>query len=181
MAPLGGVEEGEGILLRLIASLAAFLTMTACVDTATNQAVTAQNQAALAQARAAGAPIFITRVTTAFPNSAGGVDLYVDATNTSNKAIKYIDYDAQPYNAVEDSVSGTIRNRSVASARETGPIPINGSTNAGYWKNMWYNHSIRCAKLTEVKLTYMDGTVKTLRGQSIRDALAPRAYQAPCS
>ena len=160
--------------MRLVSSfLVAFLALAACVDNADYQAI-------VDQARSSGQPIMIVRVATSSPNSVGGVDLRVDAVNTSNKTIKYLEYDAQAFNAVGDAVRGEIRNRSIAGARETGPIPPNGRTAAGVWSNLWYNPSIRCARLTEVKIIYMDNTSKTFRGQSINSLLGPRANQ-PCN
>ena len=53
--------------------------------------------------------IKVTRVWTAKPNSAGGVDLYINWKNLSDKVIKYVYFTVEPYNSVNDTVTCTIR------------------------------------------------------------------------
>lgn len=161
--------------MRLLGVVAAVLSLTACKIT-----TEAYFQDAVAEATAAGAPVIITRAYTSTPNAAGGVDLVIYAANTTNKTIKYIEYDAQAFNAVGDPVRGTIRNSRIVGARETGPIRPGANNSFGNWQNLWYNHSIKCARLTMVKVIYMDGSSKTLRGQSLKNILVQDAYNEPC-
>ena len=49
--------------------------------------------------------IKVTRVWTATPNSAGGVDLYINWKNLSDKVIKYAYFTVVPYNSVNDIVT----------------------------------------------------------------------------
>lgn len=147
------------------------LLLTACVS--------GENyQEAIDQARAAGRPLVITRVATSHPNSAGGVDISIDAINSSSKTIKYVNYKAVAYNAVGDRVRGEIRRNSFASLEETGPIAPNARTSAGVWSNSWYNHSIKCARLSSLTITYMDNSKRSYSGKSITNMLTPNAYQS---
>lgn len=118
----------------------------------------AQYQQVYELARSRGLPIVIDRITVSSPNSVGGVDLYINATNVSGRTIKYLVYNARAYNAVGDPVVGEISRSSITKVRETGPIPPNGrSSPYGVWSNSWYNHSIRCARITRVEVIFMDG------------------------
>ena len=159
--------------MRFFALIAFLMTLTACVDNINYQET-------VDAARASGQPLVITHVITSQPNSAGGVDARIDAINTSNKTAKYLDYTLRAYNAVGDPVRGEIRRSNTASVRETGPIEPGGKTTPSVWSNQWYNHSIRCARLSKVTVTFMDNSSRTFTGQSINDLLAPGAYQ-PCT
>lgn len=102
----------------------------------------------------------VTKVWTASPNSAGGVDLYINWKNLSDKVIKYAYFTVVPYNSVNDTVTCTIRHYSSFTAQDEGPYSKGqGTSGTGYyWENAWYNHSIRGAKLQSVRIVYMDGT-----------------------
>ena len=104
--------------------------------------------------------IKVTKIWTASPNSAGGVDLYINWKNVSNKVIKYAYFTVVPYNSVNDIVNCTIRHYSSFTAQDEGPYSKGqGTSGTGYyWENAWYNYSIRSAKLTSVRIIYMDGT-----------------------
>ena len=103
--------------------------------------------------------IKVTRVWTAKPNSAGGVDLYINWKNLSDKVIKYVYFTVEPYNSVNDTVTCTIRHYSEFTAQDDGPFKKGqGTSGTGYyWENAWYNHSIRGARLKSVRIIYMDG------------------------
>ena len=66
--------------------------------------------------------IKVTRVWTAKPNSAGGVDLYINWKNLSDKVIKYVYFTVEPYNSVNDTVTCTIRRYSEFTAQDDGPF-----------------------------------------------------------
>lgn len=104
--------------------------------------------------------IKVTKVWTASPNSAGGVDLYVNWKNLSDKVIKYAYFTITPYNSVNDTVTCTIRHYSSFTAQDEGPYNKGQGTNGSgyYWENAWYNHSIKGAKLQSVRIMYMDGS-----------------------
>jgi hypothetical protein len=88
----------------------------------------------------------IAKIETDTPNSAGGVDLYITAYNTSKKTIKYARFSVTAFNAVGDPVRCTIR----------------------YWGNAWYNSTVVKGKLTGVSIEYMDGSKVTLRGAELK-------------
>lgn len=103
----------------------------------------------------------VTKVWTDTPNSAGGVDLYINWKNLSDKVIKYAYFTVVPYNSVNDIVTCTIRDYADFQAQaDNGPYSKGqGNTGTGYyWENAWYNHSIKGAKLKSVRIIYMDGT-----------------------
>ena len=126
-------------------------------------------------AKKAGTPILIEDIEPSYPNSAGGVDVEIDITNISDKTIKYIRYTVKPYNAVGDVVRGEISRKSLKRIRETGPIASGERTSRGsVWENVWYNHSIRCIKITRVDITYMDGSSRNFTSSaSIQKMLRP--------
>jgi len=103
--------------------------------------------------------IKVSKVWTAKPNSAGGVDLYINWKNLSDKVIKYVYFTIEPYNSVNDIVTCTIRHYSKFTAQDDGPFKKGQGTSgtAYYWENAWYNHSIKGANLKSVRIIYMDG------------------------
>ena len=104
--------------------------------------------------------IKIIKIWTDRPNSAGGVDLYINWENLSDKTIKYVYFTVSPYNSVNDTVRCTIRNYSSFTAQDDGPYSKGqGMKGTRYcWENAWYNYSIKGAKLENVRILYMDGT-----------------------
>lgn len=102
------------------------------------------------------------------PNSAGGVDVSARILNTSNRTIKYVALEFIPFNAVGDVVFSEVGNKLTGRLRMTGPLTT--FENKTYrldetyhknalWSNVWWNHSIRCIRLTSVKVTWMDGSM----------------------
>ncbi len=127
-----------------------------------------------AAARSAGLPIVIDRIGVSRPNSAGGVDFRVAVTNTSDKTIKYLEINAVAYNAVGDRVRGQIRRTSTRTVIGTGPYRPGMSIGNKILENAWYNHTVRCAIMTRVKITYMDNTTRTFSSlSSIQPLLRP--------
>lgn len=105
--------------------------------------------------------IKISKIWTASPNSAGGVDLYINWENISDKVIKYAYFTVVPFNSVNDIVNCTIRHYSSYTAQDDGPYSKGqGTKGTGYyWENAWYNYSIKGAKLESVRIMYMDGSI----------------------
>ena len=113
-------------------------------------------------------PILIGEFGTLNPNSAGGVNVQIQMINSSPKTIKYISFKLSPFNKVGDRTSDRITRRGRKSLRYIGPLEpgftnakkelYGQNTTAGYWENVWYNHSIACATIDEVEVTYMDDT-----------------------
>lgn len=73
------------------------------------------------------------------PNSAGGVNLYVNFENISNKTFKYVIWEVVPYNAVGDPVGCEIRGRKPFKGRHTGPYKPGKTSPGGHFENAWYN------------------------------------------
>lgn len=114
--------------------------------------------------------IKVTKVWTGSPNSAGGVDLYINWKNLSNNVIKYAYFTVVPYNSVNDIVTCSIRHYSRFTAQDDGPYG-KGKGNKGtayYWENAWYNYTIKRAELKEVEIEYMDGTSLSISEEYIK-------------
>lgn len=103
--------------------------------------------------------IQILKLSTGEPNSAGGVDLYIKWKNTSDKTVKYAYFTCDLYNAVDDRVQDTITRSYSFTGQVTGPIkPGQISGNDGCWQNAWWNSTGDYAKITQIKIEYMDET-----------------------
>ena len=103
--------------------------------------------------------IKIIKVFPSKPNSAGGVNAETIFKNTSNKVIKYITFEWEPYNAVGDIVPCQIRGNQSARGTVTGPINPGQTHGYGYyWENMWYNNTIKKLVLVGIDIDYMDGS-----------------------
>ena len=101
------------------------------------------------------------------PNSAGGVSVVLNLTNTGTKTIKYAYFTFCPYNAVNDIVSDSISGKSEKLGTCTGPIGPNETKSGILWENLWYNHSIQMVRIKEVTLEYMDGSKETIPSSAI--------------
>lgn len=103
--------------------------------------------------------IQLIKIWTDAPNSAGGVDLHIKWKNTSDKVVKYAYFTCELYNAVDDVVPDTISGSYSFTGKVTGPInPGVTEGDSGLWENAWWNYSGKYAKITEIKIEYMDGT-----------------------
>ncbi len=109
-------------------------------------------------------------------NSAGGVDMEIQWKNTSNKTIKYIYFDAKPYNAVGDIVPCEIRGYKLFTGYCTGPFEpeytswwyYDGTYYGGsHWSNCWYNNSVKTISITEIRIIYTDNTKETIAGNFV--------------
>lgn len=118
-----------------------------------------------------GAPIFIGARSVGV-NSAGGADVRMMFRNISGKTIKYLNFTVQTYNAVGDIVYGDISGNSTRRLSYTGPLKTDRTDNA-YWDAILYNHSIDCITINRVKITFMDGSVKTYSGSKLDKIIAP--------
>lgn len=106
--------------------------------------------------------INIKKITVAKPNIVDGVDMTIYWQNLSGKEIKYIYFDVQAFNAVDDPVKCEIKGTSVrTNMRVTGPISAKFNS-YHYWEAVWYNSSIKRAEILNVRIEYMDGTTKSI-------------------
>lgn len=126
----------------------------------------------LERAKIEGLPIIVTSVRPSLPNSAGGVDVHIRFVNTSSETIKYARFTVEPYNAVGDIAPSQIGRRTSVQLRETGPIHPGQANGTGYWRNTWYNPSIRCVIITGIEVTYMDDRWNGFVGTDISKVLS---------
>jgi len=101
------------------------------------------------------------------PDPVGGVTVFFDFKNLSNKTIKYITFSFIPYNAVGDAVSCSARYESERSVRFTGPLNPQETNKGTYFENAWYNNTIVKVVVSKVKIEYTDGSEETIEGSDI--------------
>ena len=114
--------------------------------------------------------IRVKRVWTSNPDSAGGVELYINFTNMSDKTIKYVTFGIKLYNAVDDVVQckydKTITG--VYYCRDTGPYEKGEGLSGTSWHwGDFYNWDIDHAELVSVEIEYMDGTEIEIDGDDV--------------
>ena len=107
--------------------------------------------------------IRVTKVDVSAPDSAGGVELYFNFINNSDKTIKYVYFAVTFYNSVGDEVSGKYNYGTINRCQDTGPFET-GEGRTGTWWHWgdYYNWEIKSVKLVELSIEYMDGTTVTL-------------------
>ena len=105
----------------------------------------------------------VTKVDVSAPDSAGGVELYFNFINNSDKTIKYVYFAVTFYNSVGDEVSGKYNYGTINRCQDTGPFET-GEGRTGTWWHWgdYYNWEIKSVKLVELSIEYMDGTTVTL-------------------
>jgi len=99
-------------------------------------------------------------------NSVGGVGWYTYIFNHTQKTIKYLYISIIPYNAVNDAQSCSIRNQYQITCEVTGPLEPNTGQHYG-WDCLWYNSTIRYARITGIYIKYTDGSVKSSNGYDL--------------
>lgn len=124
-------------------------------------------------ARANNVPLIIWSATPSYPNSAGGVDVSIEFTNTSFETIKYINYTVRAYNSVGDPAGGEIRESSYRYLKDTGPHR-SGDTDKSRWGTLYYNWSIECVQVTKASIEFMTGKKKTYSGKSLKKLFGPK-------
>jgi len=93
-------------------------------------------------------------------NSADGISPSMLISNNSDKTIKYVEFKAYFYNAVNDPVYWF--GKSYKELRVIGPLKP--------WKSSWYNwdpvfysNAVSKMRVKTATITYMDGTKKTVK------------------
>jgi hypothetical protein len=94
---------------------------------------------------------------------------YVDATafvirvlNPTDKVIKYLTFTVVGYNAVGDPVIDRLRRKPRIEVKGIGPIEPLGT--ASYeWKFMWHTKIVDSFAIPEIKVEYMDKSVRVLK------------------
>lgn len=125
----------------------------------------AKKQAALDEARSL---IQVTGIWVSKPDSAGGVELYFNFVNKSDKVIKYVNFGATFYNKVGDVVKCEYENARVNRCYSTGPFAKGeGLSGYGWYWGDYYNWDIASVKLVSLDIEYMDGSTYTFDDDQI--------------
>ena len=140
-------------------------------------AITPEMKTYMDELNAEGVPFMIVGMVSWYPNSVGGVGLSIIPRITTLNTIKYINFSVEPYNAVGDKVSCTIKNISEIKPKITGPINFGDDVPMWMFENAWYNQTIRCVELLSVDIEYMDGTKETYKGDTLSKVLAPEQFR----
>ena len=106
--------------------------------------------------------IRVTKVAVSAPDSAGGVELYFNYINNSDKVIKYVNFSVTFYNAVGDVVKGKYDQSTVNRCYDTGPFKKGEGRTGTWWHwGYFYNWDITSVKLVDLSIEYTDGTTVT--------------------
>jgi hypothetical protein len=130
-------------------------------------------------AREHGVPIMFGSLDVSKPNHVGGVNVYLDVRNFSNKIVKYYTFELEAYNKVGDVVTSEIGHRSTERVQATGPFMPNKNA-MGTWENVWYNSTISCVKMKSVSIQYIDNVTITLNKDKINYAFG-KGMKNDCS
>lgn len=87
----------------------------------------------------------------------------VRVVNPTSKPIKYISIFFTGYNSVGDPVFDRIKGKSRMQVRAIGPIQP-GERGEYVWKHMWFNKLVTDFKIHEIRVEYMDRSVKVIKG-----------------
>lgn len=112
--------------------------------------------------------IRVTKVAVSAPDSVGGVELYFNFVNNSDKTIKYLHFGVTFYNAVNDVVLPNYNKQAINYCQETGPYKKGEGLNGTNWYwGKYYSFDIKTVKLVNLSIEYMDGTTITLSNDQI--------------
>ena len=114
-------------------------------------------------------PIWIT-ATSHEMNSANGIQVDMNFSNLSDKAIKYITFYTLPFNPVGDVIVSEIGGKSLTALKYTGPLDSGEFTMAG-WENVWYNPTFSCFEINEIEIEFMDSTALALNKTEVSKIL----------
>lgn len=90
-----------------------------------------------------------------------GTSVEIDFINPTKKTIKNIWTTFVGYNAVEDPVIDRMKGVKNITVKSIGPIKPDESGVYTY-EYVWYTDIVETAKITNIKIQYMDGTFKTI-------------------
>lgn len=105
-----------------------------------------------------------------YPDSNGGVDLYVRWANNSTKVIKNISFTIIPVNASGEVLTSSIENRSTFEAELAGPYKQGEGEGTGgkFWEGVWNNNNITSCIFTKIQIDYTDGTSLNINRNEIQ-------------
>ena len=106
--------------------------------------------------------IRVTDVSISPPDSAGGIELYFNFINNSEKVIKYLYFSVTFYNRVDDIVWSKYDNEPVSHCQLTGPYAQGEGLSGKSWHwGDYYNWDIDRVELVGLSVEYTDGTTIT--------------------
>lgn len=90
-----------------------------------------------------------------------GTSFKFEFTNLAKKRVKYVNIAFRGYNAVDDPVGGVISKQCVG--------PIEPDESATYrFEYAWFTDVVEYAKITSLRVQYMDGSVKTFNADKLK-------------
>lgn len=120
-----------------------------------------------AKEKALGA-IRVEKLWCSTPDAFGGVKLYINFTNKSEKTIKYVNFAVKFHNAVGDVVKCKLKDEDTYYCQATGPYETGeGLSGSNYYWGEYYNSTITSAKLVSLSIDYMDNTSVSFKGTEV--------------
>ena len=113
------------------------------------------------------APITILDYGVSPPSRVDGIEFRVKFFSSSVKAIKYVDFSAEAYNRVGDKTSDNITRKSIKVGRFVGPLASGQYSRSLNSYLLWYNPTIYCARIVDLRVEFMDGEVREFKGSKI--------------
>lgn len=117
-------------------------------------------------------PIFINSFKTE-NDVLDAVNAYITFENTSNKTIKYVDFEIIPYNRVDDITYSTLDRVSMKTVQVVDYVKPNSRYQAK-WNAVWYNNSIAYMKINSIKITYTDNSVEKITNEKLNGLFKKR-------
>ena len=90
-----------------------------------------------------------------------GTGVKIEVYNPTTKVIKYLWFSFIGYNAVDDIVTDHLKGIKTITTKGVGPIKPNESGEYEY-KYVWFTDLVQTAIISQIKVQYMDGTIKTI-------------------
>jgi hypothetical protein len=90
-----------------------------------------------------------------------GTSVKITVLNPTKKTVKYLWFTFVGYNAVDDIIVDRLKGTSKITVKGIGPIKPNESVNYEY-EYVWHTDLVETAKISQIKVQYMDGTIKTI-------------------
>lgn len=91
-----------------------------------------------------------------------GTSFSIKISNPTEKTIKYMWFTVVGYNAVNDPVRDRLKGGPSLTVKAIGPIEKDES-GSYKWEYMWHTDIVETFKITEVKVQYMDNTIRVIR------------------
>lgn len=110
-------------------------------------------------------PIKINSIKTTFPDKDGAVNLIINWTNLSNKAISKISFTILPTNDIGTPLKCFKYGRSKYTITDTiySYYNLGNIQYSSIFAKVWYNSGITNAKLTQIRIEYTDKHIKIIK------------------